>query len=62
VQIFTIYFGLPALFQSLGLNFSFDRAPAAVIALGLNSSTYLAEIIRGGIQSIDRGQWEASNA
>ncbi len=62
VQIFTIYFGLPTLFQNLGLNFSFDRAPAAVIALGLNSSAYLAEIIRAGIQSIDRGQWEASNA
>ena len=62
VQIFMIYFGLPSLLQELGLDFSFDRLPAAVTALSLNSAAYLAEIIRGGIQSIDRGQWEASQS
>lgn len=62
VQIFMIYFGLPAFFQSLGLNFNFERFPAAVLALSLNSAAYLAEIIRGGIQSIERGQWEASES
>lgn len=60
VQIFMIYFGLPALFQELGFNFDLDRLPAAVTALSLNASAYLAEIVRGGIQSIERGQWEAS--
>lgn len=59
VQLFIIYFGLPALFQGMGLEWSLDRFPAAVIALSLNVAAYLAEIIRGGIQSIDRGQWEA---
>lgn len=60
VQLFIIYFGLPALFQQqLGLEWSLDRLPAAIIALSLNVAAYLAEIIRGGIQSIDRGQWEA---
>lgn len=62
VQIFTIYFGVPALLQGLGLSFSFDRFPAAVAALSLNSAAYLAEIIRGGIQSIEPGQWEASES
>ncbi len=62
VQIFMIYFGLPSLLQEIGLDFSFDRLPAAVTALSLNSAAYLAEIIRGGIQSIDRGQWEASQS
>jgi arginine/lysine/histidine/glutamine transport system substrate-binding/permease protein len=62
VQIFMIYFGLPALFQGLEINFNFERFPAAVMALSLNSAAYLAEIIRGGIQSIDRGQWEASES
>jgi arginine/lysine/histidine/glutamine transport system substrate-binding/permease protein len=62
VQIFTIYFGLPALLQGLGLGFSFDRFPAAVTALSLNSAAYLAEIIRGGIESIEPGQWEASES
>jgi arginine/lysine/histidine/glutamine transport system substrate-binding and permease protein len=60
VQIFMIYFGLPALFKSRGIDFSFERFPAAVTALSLNASAYLAEIIRSGIQSIDRGQWEAA--
>jgi len=59
VQLFIIYFGLPALFQHLGVQWSLDRFPAAIIALSLNVAAYLAEIIRGGIQSIDKGQWEA---
>lgn len=62
VQIFMIYFGLPSLIQQIGLDFSFERLPAAVTALSLNSAAYLAEIIRGGIQSIDQGQWEASQS
>jgi arginine/lysine/histidine/glutamine transport system substrate-binding/permease protein len=59
VQLFIIYFGLPSLFQHLGLDWSLERFPAAIVALSLNVAAYLAEIIRGGIQSIDRGQWEA---
>ncbi|WP_206815247.1 ABC transporter permease subunit [Chroococcus sp. FPU101] len=59
VQLFIIYFGLPALFKGIGLDFSLDRLPAAIIALSLNVAAYLAEIMRGGIESIDKGQWEA---
>ena len=59
VQLFIIYFGLPALFKELGLGITVDRFPAAILALSLNVAAYLAEIIRGGIQSIDQGQWEA---
>ena len=62
VQIFMIYFGLPSLLQGIGLDFSFNRFAAAVTALSLNSAAYLAEIIRGGIQSIDSGQWEAAQS
>lgn len=62
VQLFMIYFGLPALFQSMGFDFSFNRIFAAVLALSLNVAAYLAEILRGGIQSIDRGQWEAGES
>ena len=62
VQIFMIYFGLPSLLQGLGIDFTFQRLPAAVTALSLNSAAYLAEIIRGGIQSIDDGQWEAAQS
>jgi polar amino acid transport system permease protein len=56
VQIFLIYFGLPV----LGLNL-----PAywcGVIALGLNSGGFQAEIVRAGIESIDRGQTEAARS
>jgi His/Glu/Gln/Arg/opine family amino acid ABC transporter permease subunit len=56
VQIFFIYFGMPA----LGVNLS---APvAAVIALAINSGGYLAEIFRAGIVGIEVGQMEASRS
>ncbi len=62
VQIFMIYFGLPALLQSLGSDFRLGRLFAAVLALTLNSSAYIAEIVRAGIQSIELGQKEASES
>jgi len=54
VQIFLVYFGLPA----LGLNL--DPFLAGVIAMGINSGAYVGEIVRGGIESIARGQMEAA--
>ncbi|MBT0612824.1 amino acid ABC transporter permease [Campylobacter hyointestinalis] len=39
-----------------------DNFYAAVIALGLNSSAYVAEIVRSGINSVDKGQMEAARA
>jgi His/Glu/Gln/Arg/opine family amino acid ABC transporter permease subunit len=56
VQIFLIYFGLPA----LGLNL--PAYWSGVIALGLNSGGFQAEIVRAGIESIDRGQTEAARS
>ena len=38
----------------------FDSFWAAVVGLGINSGAYVSEIVRGSIQAIDRGQWEAS--
>jgi arginine/lysine/histidine/glutamine transport system substrate-binding/permease protein len=62
VQLFVIYFGVPALAQQLGLTLQMDRFAAAVLALGLNGAAYLAETLRGGISSIEPGQWEAAKA
>lgn len=62
VQIFMIYFGIPAIAQELGIPFSFNRWTAAVIALSLNSAAYIAEIVRAGIQSIESGQSEAAQS
>lgn len=62
VQIFMIYFGIPALLRSTGATFTFNQWTAAVIALSLNSAAYIAEIVRAGIQSIELGQREASQS
>ncbi|NLY55826.1 MAG: amino acid ABC transporter permease [Firmicutes bacterium] len=57
VQIFLVYMGLP---QVLG--FPIPVWIAAISALGINSGAYVAEIVRAGIQSIDRGQVEAARS
>lgn len=54
IQLFLIYFGLP----SLGINL--PAFTAGVIGLAINSSGYVGEIVRGGIEGISKGQWEAS--
>lgn len=56
LQLFFIYYGLP----SLGV--TFKPFTAAILGLGLNYSAYLAEIMRGAIESIDPGQMEAAKA
>lgn len=63
VQIYIIYFGFP----TIGIKFpSLGPIPSeyisAVVALSINSSAYIAEILRSGIQSIDKGQMEASRS
>ena len=62
VQLFIIYFGIPALVQSAGIEFSLGKWTAAIIGLSLNSAAYLAEIVRAGIQSIEVGQREAAES
>lgn len=57
VQIALVYFGSYVL---TGVNL--DGFVAALIAVSLNSAAYVAEIIRSGIQSIDKGQTEASRS
>ena len=39
---------------------SFDRFPAVIVAFSINYAAYFAEIFRGGIQSIPKGQYEAA--
>ena len=55
LQLIVVYFGPYYLF---GLNF--DRFFAAIAAFVLNYSAYFAEIFRGGIQSMPKGQYEAA--
>ncbi len=56
LQLFFIYYGLPPMGLTL------EPFTAAVLGLGLNYSAYLAEIIRGAIESIDPGQMEAAKS
>jgi polar amino acid transport system permease protein len=56
LQLFFIYYALP----TFGL--TLKPMTAAILGLSLNYSAYLAEIIRGAIQSIDYGQTEAAKA
>lgn len=55
LQLLFMYFGL----MTIGI--LLEREIAAYLAFVLNYSAYLAEIFRGGIQSIDRGQYEAAD-
>jgi polar amino acid transport system permease protein len=66
MQVFLIYYGLgsfrPAL-SEIGLWWFFkDAYNCALLAFSLNTAAYQAEILRGAIQSVARGQWEASQA
>ena len=57
IQLTIIYFGLPGL---IGLKLTVFSA--GVIAFSLNSGAYVSEIIRAGIESVDKGQVEAAKA
>jgi polar amino acid transport system permease protein len=59
IQLYFIYYGLPMIHSSLVIHSAYL---AAFVAFSLNVAAYLAEIIRAAIQSIDKGQMEASRA
>ena len=55
VQLLIIYF---VIFASVNI----DKVVVAIIAFGINSGAYVAEIVRSGIMSIDKGQFEAGRS
>ncbi|HBC4418067.1 TPA: ABC transporter permease subunit [Staphylococcus aureus] len=57
VQVFIVFFGITA---ALGLDIS--ALVCGIIALVINSSAYIAEIIRAGINAVDKGQMEAARS
>lgn len=65
LQLLVVYFG-PGIFirwlNGMGYEvaFAWNRFAAAIIALSINYSAYFAEIYRGGIESIPKGQYEAA--
>ena len=65
LQLLVVYFG-PGLFirwlvmQGYDVSFKWNRFAAAIVALSINYAAYFAEIYRGGIESIPKGQYEAA--
>lgn len=65
LQLLVVYFG-PGLFirwlvmRGYDVSFKWNRFAAAIVALSINYAAYFAEIYRGGIESIPKGQYEAA--
>lgn len=57
LQLMIIYYLFPQI-----LDINIEALPAAIIAFGLNSAAYISEIIRAGINAVDKGQQEAAKA
>ena len=57
VQAMVIFYGSALLFD-----IHMNRFAAAILIVSINTGAYMAEIVRGGIVSIDKGQFEAANA
>lgn len=62
VQLFWLYFALPLLGQSLGVDLRLPPVLAGVLALSLNIGAYGAEVVRGALQAVPREQTEAAQA
>lgn len=57
VQAIWLYFALPLIIQ-----YTLPSLLAGIIVIGINSGAYIAEIVRGAVQSIDKGQMEAGRS
>ncbi|MBR0597138.1 amino acid ABC transporter permease [Sinanaerobacter chloroacetimidivorans] len=63
VQVLIMYYGIPMLLLSRGFEFKWENPViAAILVCGINSSAYVAEIIRSGLQAVDKGQMEAARS
>lgn len=61
VQALYLYFGVNQVLQQM-IAFQINSLTAAIIAIAINSGAYISEIVRGAIQSIDKGQIEAGRS
>lgn len=63
LQILFLYLGFPNLYTLITGNFITPNPfVVGLIAMGINSGAYITELIRSGIQSIAKGQWEAGRS
>ena len=61
-MLFWVFYGLPIIFRSMGINIPIDPFWGAVITLAISDSAFTAEIYRSGIQAVEKGQSEAAFA
>lgn len=59
-MLFWVFYGLPVILKSMGINANIDAFWGAIITLAISDSAFTAEIYRSGIQSINKGQTEAA--
>ena len=59
LQLIFVFYVPLKVFLALGLSVQYDRFVAVIIAFVLNYAAYFAEVYRGGIESIPKGQYEA---
>ncbi len=57
VQAMVIFYG-----SALAFGMDMDRTIAAIVIVSINTGAYMAEFVRGGVMSIDKGQFEAAHA
>lgn len=62
VQLFWLYFALPVIGQTLGLDWRLPPVVAGTLALSLNIGAYGAEVVRGAVQAVPLSQYEAAKA
>jgi len=62
LQLLIMYFGLRQLIEDDIFRDNWTRFRAAVVTFGLNEAAYMAEIVRGGMQSVEAGQMDAAKS
>ena len=62
LQLYVAYFFVPMMFDIKGLSSERQAFTCCAIALIINSAAYVSEIIRSGIEAVDKGQTEASRS
>ncbi len=63
LQILAVFFGYPVIYSALtGARITMSPVVVGIVAIGINSGAYSAELIRSGIEGIDKGQWEAAKS
>jgi len=63
LQLSFFYLGIPMIYQMISGNYlPVSGLLMGILAIGINSGAYSCELIRGAINSIDKGQWEAGKA